>query len=79
MGTNRAAYPNLTAQSTESYQQKPVKHVRAVYPYVAQRSDELTLRKGDIIILLERRRDQWCRGNLEGKIGLFPGTHVEEV
>ena len=34
---------------------------------------------GDIIILLERRSDQWCKGNLDGRIGLFPGNYVEEM
>jgi hypothetical protein len=34
---------------------------------------------GDIIILLERRADQWCKGILNGKTGLFPGNFVEEL
>ncbi len=34
---------------------------------------------GDVIMLLERRKDKWCKGNLHGKIGLFPGNYVEEL
>lgn len=34
---------------------------------------------GDIIILLERRSDQWFKGNLHGNIGLFPGNFVQEI
>ncbi|CAF1245806.1 unnamed protein product [Rotaria sp. Silwood1] len=79
MATTRAAYPVLMTQSTEPYQSKPVKCVKVIYPYNARHSDELTLKQGDIIVLHERRRDQWCKGDLEGRIGLFPGTHVEEV
>ncbi|CAF4868928.1 unnamed protein product [Rotaria sp. Silwood1] len=79
MATTRAAYPVLMTQSTEPYQPKPVKCVKVIYPYNARHSDELTLKQGDIIVLHERRRDQWCKGDLEGRIGLFPGTHVEEV
>jgi hypothetical protein len=30
-------------------------------------------------MLLERRKDKWCKGNLHGKIGLFPGNYVEEL
>jgi len=34
---------------------------------------------GDIIILLARRADQWCKGILDGTIGLFPGNYVQEL
>ena len=34
---------------------------------------------GDIIILLDRRSDQWCKGNLNGHVGLFPGNFVQEI
>jgi hypothetical protein len=35
--------------------------------------------KGDTIELLERRRDEWFKGKLNGKIGLFPGNYVKEL
>ncbi len=35
--------------------------------------------KGDAIELLERRRDEWFKGKLNGKIGLFPGNYVKEL
>ncbi|CAF1185957.1 unnamed protein product [Rotaria sordida] len=79
MATTQAGYPVLMTQSTEPYRQKPVKHVRVTHPYKARQTDELTLKKGDIIMLIERREDEWCKGNLDGRIGLFPGTYVEDV
>ncbi|CAF1047556.1 unnamed protein product [Rotaria sordida] len=79
MATTQAGYPVLMTQSTEPYRQKPVKHVRVTHPYKARQTDELTLKKGDIIMLIERREDEWCKGNLEGRTGLFPGTYVEDV
>jgi hypothetical protein len=27
-------------------------------------------------MLIERRSDEWCKGDLDGKVGLFPGNHV---
>lgn len=35
--------------------------------------------QGDILVMIERRLDGWCRGNLNGRIGLFPGNYVEEI
>jgi len=49
-----------------------------LHSYDAEHDDELTIRPGDVIILLERRSDQWCRGNLRGQIGLFPGNYVQD-
>ena len=34
---------------------------------------------GDTIQLIERRRDLWFKGKLNGIIGLFPGNYVEEI
>ncbi|CAF4998314.1 unnamed protein product, partial [Rotaria sp. Silwood1] len=45
-----------------------LKLVKVLFSYDAAHDDELTIRPGDIIILLERRFDQWCKGNLRGSI-----------
>lgn len=70
-------------------------HVQALYPYKAKRKDELDLKKGmtkfmenqifllyslgDVILLLETRNDGWYKGNLNNKIGLFPGNYVANI
>lgn len=74
--------PSVMTTSTDSLrkrQQKPVKCVKVLHAYDARHDDELTIRPGDIIVLHERRPDQWCKGDLHGKIGLFPGNFVQEL
>ena len=34
---------------------------------------------GDVIVLLDRRSDQWCKGSLNGRIGLFPGNFAQDI
>ncbi|PSN35910.1 hypothetical protein C0J52_07177 [Blattella germanica] len=61
---------------------KPVKEMcKALYPYEAANEDELTLKEGDIITLLSREvADKgWWRGELRGKIGVFPDNFVEVI
>ncbi|KDR16429.1 CD2-associated protein [Zootermopsis nevadensis] len=59
---------------------KPVKELcRVLFPYEAANEDELTLKEGDLIILLSREvADKgWWRGELRGKVGVFPDNFVE--
>lgn len=52
-----------------------------LFPYEAANEDELTLRDGDLVTLLSREvADKgWWRGELRGKIGVFPDNFVEIV
>lgn len=54
---------------------------RALFPYEAANEDELTLKEGDLITLLSREvADKgWWRGELRGKVGVFPDNFVEAV
>ncbi|CAM4861873.1 unnamed protein product [Rotaria socialis] len=77
-------YPVLPSAMTTSadsvrQQQPTAKHVKVMHAYDARHADELTIRPGDIIVLMERRTDNWFRGNLDGNIGLFPGNFVQEL
>ncbi|XP_076348830.1 nostrin-like isoform X2 [Tachypleus tridentatus] len=60
--------------STETLQ-----YCRAIYTYQANLSDELTLHSGDIICLKRKSGDDWWEGELNGVVGLFPSTYVEEI
>ncbi|CAF4340042.1 unnamed protein product [Rotaria sp. Silwood2] len=72
--------PTVMISSTDSNrQQQTAKHVKVLHAYDARHDDELTIRPGDIIVLLERRSDNWYKGNLHGNIGLFPGNFVQEL
>ncbi|CAF5005489.1 unnamed protein product, partial [Rotaria sp. Silwood1] len=49
------------------------------HDYIAKTSDELTIRKGDIITDVVPSDDGWLKGKCQGKIGYFPDTNVTLV
>ncbi|KAK4048477.1 Peroxisomal membrane protein PAS20 [Microbotryomycetes sp. JL221] len=58
--------------------------VRAVWPYEATNSEELTLTKDSIVAVLspenERQTSAWWRGRLrDGTIGWFPSTYTQPL
>jgi len=50
-----------------------------LYSYKAENVDELSLDEGDIITILEKELEDsgWWKGELGGKIGVFPDNFVE--
>lgn len=51
--------------------------VVALYDYTANRSDELTIHRGDIIGVFFKDNEDWWYGSLgKGKEGYFPANHV---
>ncbi|KAL5016929.1 hypothetical protein ScPMuIL_006518 [Solemya velum] len=55
------------------------KQVVAMYDYRAQRSDELTIFRGDVISVLYKDSDTWWMGELpDGQQGYFPANYVAE-
>ncbi|KAK3089926.1 hypothetical protein FSP39_007688 [Pinctada imbricata] len=55
------------------------KQVVVLYDYRAQRSDELTIFKGDVISVLYKDSDLWWMGELaDGQQGFFPANYVAE-
>ncbi len=51
---------------------------RALYDFVARNEQEITLKKGDIIDVLEQE-EGWWNGSSNGATGLFPGNYVELI
>lgn len=51
----------------------------ALFPYEAVNSDELSLAEGDIVTILSREVEDkgWWKGELKGKIGVFPDNFVQ--
>jgi hypothetical protein len=47
------------------------------FDYVAQESDELSLRKGDVITNIITQPGGWWEGTLSGKRGMFPDNFVK--
>ncbi|KAK7862089.1 hypothetical protein R5R35_011504 [Gryllus longicercus] len=61
---------------------KPVKEMcRVLFPYEAANKDELTLKEGDIIMILSKEvADKgWWKGELRGRVGVFPDNFVEII
>lgn len=41
--------------------------------------DELSLRVGDVITLHNDQDSDWWRGEVNGKVGIFPKTYVARI
>lgn len=56
-----------------------VEKCKVTFPYEAENEDELTLTEGDIITLISRAIEDagWWKGELNGKVGVFPDNFVE--
>ncbi|KAI9314534.1 hypothetical protein BX666DRAFT_1967603 [Dichotomocladium elegans] len=54
--------------------------VEAIYDYQSDDpSTDLVFRRGDVIIVTEYVNDDWWRGELNGKSGIFPQNHVQKI
>jgi Variant SH3 domain len=58
---------------------RPGLRVRAIYDFLPSEPGGLRILKGNIITVLEYSQPQWWKGFLEGRIGLFPTSYVEEL
>ena len=54
---------------------------RALYNYVPQNDDEVELKEGDIVYVMEKCDDGWFVGTSQrtGIFGTFPGNHVSKA
>ncbi|CAJ1052936.1 GRB2-related adapter protein 2b [Xyrichtys novacula] len=57
----------------------PKQRVRALYGFYAEEMDELDFDAGDIITVLDCSHNAWWRGELRGKIGLFPSNYTKPL
>lgn len=51
------------------------------YSYNADNEDELSLKENDIIVILDKELEDagWWKGELNGKVGVFPDNFVELI
>lgn len=56
-----------------------VPQCRALYPYDAQDTDELSFNANEVIDVLREDPSGWWTGRLRNKQGLFPGNYVEKL
>lgn len=61
---------------------QPPKQARALWAYHGSAADDLSFKKGDIIVVLAEENPDWWRGqvlNSQQPGGLFPSNHVEVI
>ncbi|XP_061401338.1 serine-rich adhesin for platelets [Musca vetustissima] len=85
-GTTIAANSTATLTAADdvapSLPPKPQReHCRVEFPYAPQNDDELELKVGDIITIhsMELPDKGWWKGELRGKIGVFPDNFVKLI
>ncbi|KAL0136795.1 hypothetical protein V8B55DRAFT_1542610 [Mucor lusitanicus] len=54
-------------------------NAEALYDYSGDNPSDLTIRRGDIIQLTELINDDWWKGTLNGKTGIFPRNYVKKL
>lgn len=52
---------------------------RASFDYVSEEDEELQFKEGDLIKILKMESHGWWTGELNGKVGIFPGNYVELI
>lgn len=65
--------------SPEPQNQRIIGRCRALFDYSAGQPDELILQTGDIINIYDKQPDGWWQGELNGRVGMFPATYVQDI
>lgn len=56
-----------------------VEQVKARYAFNARDGTEISLRVGDVVRVLWEHRSGWWKGELNGRIGMFPGNYCVKI
>ncbi|KAJ8022896.1 Vinexin [Holothuria leucospilota] len=72
---------SVDRQSPTPITRQPQDQYQAMYNYFPQNDDELELRDGDMVVVLEKCDDGWYVGTSmrTGMFGTFPGNYVTKV
>ena len=79
--TAKAAARRAIPAANPLPQPPALERYRCLMSFPSSSQYELDLKEGDVVILLKRREDGWCKGTLErtGQTGLFPLTFVHKI
>ncbi|XP_041365294.1 LOW QUALITY PROTEIN: dynamin-binding protein-like [Gigantopelta aegis] len=70
---------SYTSENTRSHDAEVTPYARALYTFVGQNEDELSIAEHDIVTLIQHVDPDWIEGEADGKIGLFPAAYVEII
>lgn len=78
---SQSILPVESSEQKEQLNPPPVSGPRcvALFDYEGEEEDELTFSQGDVIALLELIGQDWGRGQIHGRIGIFPLNFAEVV
>ncbi|XP_031563071.1 protein vav-like isoform X2 [Actinia tenebrosa] len=62
----------------EELEQEGLGWAKALYPYTARNSKEISIQKNSKILILNKDGD-WWKGECDGQVGYFPSNYVEEI
>ena len=68
-----------TAASGAVPSESAAEQVRALFAYAATQDDELSFEAGELINIVNKDKEEWWSGELNGKTGVFPANYVEAV
>lgn len=69
--------PKTSNPSTSTGHQ--VEKVVALYDFDAENDDELSFKKGSVIVVVKKQHEGWWVGNCDGSTGVFPSNYVEPM
>jgi len=68
-----------TPMDTEWLHKEGLPIVRAMYDFHGEGEGDLAFHKGAIITVLDQTQQGWWRGEIEGRVGVFPANFVQVV
>uniref|UniRef100_A0A3Q2QK44 Osteoclast-stimulating factor 1 n=1 Tax=Fundulus heteroclitus TaxID=8078 RepID=A0A3Q2QK44_FUNHE len=69
---------NIGSRSASIFSPRVVGIAVARYDFSSRDTRELSLQQGDIIRIYTKMSNGWWRGEVDGKVGWFPSTYVDE-
>lgn len=78
------ALPDIQSQPSTSNAEvatasKNPSRVKALYDFEPQEEGELAFRRGDIIRVVNSAYEGWWKGELDGRVGIFPLTYIVSI
>ena len=68
--------PAPQQQPTAPAQPTAPSRVKALYDFEPQEEGELAFRRGDVIRVVNSAYEGWWKGELDGRVGIFPLTYI---